>query len=78
MCYQHINNLFCKLVRFKVFFFFITSFISSKKDVKQVILINHSWISLTLQRDEGWSFVHSPNKSAGGQIFLQKRQKFLK
>ena len=46
--------------------------------MKQVILINHSWISLTLQRDGGWSFVHSPNKSGSGQIFLQKKTGIFK
>ena len=38
----------------------------SNKYVKQVVLINHSWI-----------FVYS-SKNGGGYIFLQKREKLVK
>ena len=49
--------------------FFITGFICSKKYLKQVVLINHSWISPTLQSrwglefclfSEKWVSVHFP------------------
>ena len=33
--------------------FIITGFISSNKEVKQVVSINHNWISSILQRNNG-------------------------
>ena len=46
-----VNDTFSNL---KLNLFIINGFICSNKYLKQVVWINHSWISLTLQR--GWEF----------------------
>ena len=49
-----------KFLNLKFNVFIITGFICSTNYVKEVVLTNHSWISLTLQRDGDWSSVYSP------------------
>ena len=51
------NDTFSSL---KIIAFIITGFIRSNKERKQVVLINHNWISDTLQRDWVWSSAFSP------------------
>ena len=48
-----VNDTFSNL---KLNFFIITGFIFSNKYVKQLVFINHSWISPTLQRGWGLEF----------------------
>ena len=49
-----LNDTFSNL---KLYVFIITGFICSNKYVKQVVLINHSWISPTLQMRTGVLFI---------------------
>ena len=66
----------------KVNIFFITRFICSNKYVKQLVLINHSCISPTLQREWGlelclffkkWGRLHfSPKKREVGKIMEER------
>ena len=49
----------------------------SNKYVKQLVLINHSWISPILQQGWDWSCVYS-SKNGGGNIFLQKKGEVVK
>ena len=76
-----INMFFVSLVNetlsnFKFNVFIITRSVFSNKYVKQIILINQSWISPTLQKDGDWSFVYS-SKNGEGYIFLKKRRRLL-
>ena len=51
------------------YFYSITGFICSKKEVKQLVLINHNWISLVYKEDGGgWSPVSSQKKVGGGGV----------
>ena len=61
---------------FKFNVFIITGSIFSNKYVKQVVLINDSWISPTLQKGWDWSFVYS-SKNEGGSISLKTRGRLL-
>ena len=58
-------------------FYIITGFICIEKEVKQVVLINHSWLSLTIQRGWGWSSVNSPKSWDGGKFSSQKKERLL-
>ena len=49
-----VNNTFSNL---KLIVFIFTGFICSNKEVKQVVLINYTWIFSTLHR--GWAFEFS-------------------
>ena len=72
-----VNDKFSDL---KLNIFIITGFICSKKYVKQVALINHSWISPILQRGLGLEFYLFSKKwgNGGGYIFLQKKERLVK
>ena len=82
-CYlQHIfllnfEYLFRRLVNetysnLKFNVFVITGSLFSNKYWKQVVLINHSWISPTYKRDGDWSFAYS-SKNGEGYLFLQEK-----
>ena len=69
-----VNDKFSNL---KLNVFLITGFIFSNKYVKQVVLINHSWIFPTSQRrlrleaclfSRKWGRVHFPKKGEVGKI----------
>ena len=64
------------LSTFKFNVFIITRSVFSNKYVKQIILINQSWISPTLQKDGDWSFVYS-SKNGEGYISLKKKGRLL-
>ena len=71
-----VNDTFSNL---KLYVFIITGFICSNKYVKQVVLINHSWISPTLQMRTGVLFIlqkieegtFSPKKGKVGKIVVE-------
>ena len=76
-----INMFFVRLVNetlsnFKFNVFIITRSVFSNKYVNQIILINQSWISPTLQKDGDWSFVYS-SKNGEGYISLKKKGRLL-
>ena len=65
-----VNDTYSNL---KLVVFITTSFVCSKKELKQIVLINHSYISLTLERGRGWSSVYSPKSGRGwGKFFTKK------
>ena len=73
MSYQYffrslVNDKFSNL---KLNVFIITGFNCSNKYMKQVVLINHSWISPRYKGDGDWSSVYSP-KNGGGYISPKK------
>ena len=54
---------------------FLLLLASTTKYMKQLVLINHSWISPKLQKS--WSSAYSPEKK-GGVHFPQKWEKWVK
>ena len=62
-----VNDTFSNL---KLNFFIITGFICSNRYVKQELLINHSWISPTLQREWGLEFCLFRGRSRSNLWFL--------
>ena len=54
-----VNDTFSNL---KLKVFIITGFICRNKYMKELVLVNHNWISPMLQRDGDWSSVYSPKK----------------
>ena len=63
-----VNDTFSNL---KLNVFIITGFICSNKYVKQKVLINHSWISLTLQSEWGLKFCFFSKK--WGRVYFSKK-----
>ena len=58
--------------------FIITGFISSNKEVKQVVSINHNWISSILQRNNGQSTAYSPKKIEWVIVnFFPQKEEFI-
>ena len=62
-----VNGTFSNL---KLNFFIITGFLCSNRYVKQELLINHSWISPTLQREWGLEFCLFRGRSRSNLWFL--------
>ena len=69
-----LNDTFSNL---KLNVFIITGFVCSNKYMKQIVLINHSWISPTSQRKWTPKFCLF-SKNGGDSFFFQNKERLVK